>query len=174
MKLLQKIGFTVFVSILTLSFSQCTSVKKTMEITKIIELPKELTTDAYYQNWVAGVRGGGSGTNLYINKSVVGNKQLIAAYFKEKIVDFEPVTKMGDVYVARFKGKANQIYDMEMNADGINEYGNKAPIEKKDFPFKLAPNEAVVSYIENNIVKYLKLINISKKESLAYPSAPRN
>jgi len=145
-----------------------------MEIIKTIELSKESITDGYYQNWVAGVRGGGSGTDLYISKSAVGNKQLVTAYFKEKIVDFDSTVKESNMYIARFKGEANQVYDINMEEDAINEYGNKAPIEKAAFPFKLEPNEAVVSYLDNTTLKYLKLINISKKESLAYPSAPRN
>ena len=174
MILLQKIVFSVFVSIITLSFSQCTSTKKTMEIGITIELSKESITQVYYQNWVAGVRGGGSGTDLFISKSVVGNKQLVTAYFKENIVDFDTTTNESSMFIARFKGKANQIYDTNMNAEAINEYGNKVPVNKVEFPFILRSNEAVVSYLENKKLKYLKLINISKKESLAYPSAPRN
>jgi len=174
MKLLQKIGFSVFAFMLTLSFSQCTSTKKTMKIGRTIELTKESNTEVYYQSWVAGVKGGGSGINLFVSKSVVENRQLITAYFKGKVVDFDHVEEGENMYIARFKGEANQVNDINMEAEGINEYGNKAPAEKKDFPFKLAFNEAVVSYLENNTLKYLKLINIHKKELLAYPSAPRN
>lgn len=145
-----------------------------MEIGRTIELSKGSITDVYYQGWVAGVRGGGSGTDLYISKSVVGNKQLVTAYFKEKVIDFDTTTKESNMYIARFKGKANQAYDTNMEAEAINEYGNKIPLDKVEFPFKLGPNEAVVSYLENKKIKYLKLINISNKESLAYPSAPRN
>jgi hypothetical protein len=170
----QKLGIFSSLFVLTLSFSQCASTKKTIEITKTIELSKESSSEVYYQNWVAGVRGGGSGTNLYISKSVVENKELITAYFKGKEVVFDTLIKGSKMFIARFKGDANQIFDMEMNADAINEYGNKAVVEKTDFPFNLEPNDAVVSYLENNTLKYLKLINIPKKESLAYPSAPRN
>ena len=42
------------------------------------------------------------------------------------------------------------------------------------FPFELLNDEAVISYLENDIMKYLKLTNISQKESIPYPSAPRN
>lgn len=145
-----------------------------MEITKTIELTKESVSKVYCQSWVAGVRGGGSGIDLYINKSVVGNKKLVTAYFKGKSVKFNPIPVNSTIYVAHFKGDANQRYDLNMEADAINEYGNKAPIDKAAFPFKLESNEAVVSYLDNTKLKYLKLINITKKESLSYPSAPRN
>ncbi len=174
MNFFQKLGVLLSLSALTFSFSQCASAKKTMEITKTIELSKKSSSEVYYQSWVAGVRGGGSGTDLYISKSSVGNKELITAYFMKKIVAFDTLTKGSKMFIARFKGEANKIFDIEMNADAVNEYGNKVLAEKTDFPFNLKPNEAVVSYLENKKIKYLKLTNISKKESLAYPSAPRH
>lgn len=174
MILFQKLGILLSLSALTLSFSQCTSAKKTMEIKKTIKLSNKSNSEVYYQNWMAGVRGAGSGTDLYISKSAVDNKQLITAYFMNRVVDFDVTTKESSMYIARFKGAANQIFDTNMEAEAINEYGNKAPVEKTQFPFKLVANEAVVSYLENKKIMYLKLTNISKKESLAYPSAPRN
>jgi len=145
-----------------------------MKITHTIELTKESNSDVYYEEWVAGVKDGGSGIDLYINKSVVGNKKLITAYFKGKSVEFSPKTKGSNVYIARFKGKVNQVNDINMEAVAINEYGNKAPVKKDSIPFELSVNDALISYLENNNLKYLILTNIPKKESLAYPSAPRN
>ena len=174
MILFQKLGVFLSLSVLTLSFAQCTSTKKTMEITKTIELTKESISEVYYQKWVAGVRGGGSGIDLYINKSVVGDKKLITAYFKGKSVKFNSIAMNSNVYIAHFNGEANQKYDLNMEADAINEYGNKIPTKKDSIPFKLAINDAVVTYLENNTLMYLKLLNIPKKETLAYPSAPRN
>jgi len=174
MNALHRMGFLIPLFILTLGFSQCTSTKETLKITQTIELSKVSKTQVYYQNWVAGVRGGGSGMDLYISKSVVGDKKLITAYFKGKSVKFDPMVENSNIYIARFKGEANKRYDINMEADAINEYGNTIPVNKDSIPFKLAPNDAVVSYLENKALKYLKLINIPKKESLAYPSAPRN
>lgn len=159
--------------ILTLGFSQCRTAKDTMNIAKTIELSEVSKTQAYYQEWVAGVRGGGSGVDLHIDKSVVMNKELITAYFRGKSVKFDPLTQNSTVYIARFKGVANQLYDINMEADAINEYGNKSPIKKDSIPFNLGKNDAVVSYLESNTLKFVKLINIPEKEKLAYPSAPR-
>jgi len=164
----------MFVFIVTIGFSQCVSSEKVMKITDTIQLSKESLSKVYYQHWVAGVRGGGSGTNLYVSKSAVGNKQLVSAYFKGKVIDFDPLIKGGNVYVAYFKGTSNLIHDIKMHSDTANEYGNNVPPKKKEFPFKLEANEAIISYLENDEIRYLKLTNIPEKESLAYPSAPRN
>jgi len=174
MNAIHNIGFWMSLFILTFGLSQCTCTKDSIKITKTIELSEVSKNKAYYQKWVAGVRGGGSGTDLYISKSVVGDKKLITAYFKGKSVKFDLMVENSNVYIARFKGEANQRYDLLMEADAINEYGNRAPVKKDSIPFNLTKNDAVVSYFEDNTLKYLKLTNIPEKEKLAYPSAPRN
>jgi len=163
----------LLLSALVLSFSQCSSTKKKIKISDTISVSKALQSEVYYQSWIAGVRGGGSGIDLYISKAAVEDKELITAYFNEKMIDFDSVTKESNMYVARFKNEVNQINDINMDADAINEYGNKVPVKKINFPFSLEFNEAVVSYIENKKTYYLKVINISKKETLAYPSVPK-
>jgi len=171
MNAMHKIGFLMSLFILTLGFSQCTSPKVIMKIAHTIEVSK---TQAYYQKWVAGVRGGGSGTNLYVNKSLVKNKELITAYFKGKSVKFDAITENSNIFIARFKGDANQGYDLNMEAEAINEYGNTTPVKKDSIPFKLANNDAVVSYLDNKVLKFIKLKSIPEKEMLAYPSTHRN
>jgi len=174
MNKIYRIGLLMPLFVLTVGFPQCTSTKGTMNIAQTIELSEMSISQVYYQSWVAGVRGGGSGIDLYINKSVVEGKKLITAYFRGKSVKFDPVVGNSNIYIARFKGETNQVSDINMEADAINEYGNTAPIKKDSIPFELSSNDVVVSYLQNNVLKYLKLINISKKESLAYPSVPRN
>jgi len=173
MKLQHVIGFWVLVFALTLGFSQCTGTKNTMKISDTILISKAMQSQVYYQTWVAGVRGGGSGTDLYVSKSAVGNKELLTAYFNGKSVNFDPLTKQSNIYIARFKGEANQLKIQVMSANEVQEHVNKVPVKKDSIPFKLGVNEAVVSYLENKKVKYIKLTNITKKEMLAYPSAPR-
>ena len=169
----KQLGVFLSLSVLTLSFSQCTSTKNSMEASKTIELTKESTSEVYYQNWVAGVRGGGSGTNLFVSKTLVENKELLTAYFKGKSADFDPIHEHSNVFIARFTGEANQRHDLNMEVQAINEYGNKAPLKKDSIPFNLAINDAVVSYLENNVLKYIKFKNVPQKEMLAFPSTPR-
>jgi len=46
----------------------------------------------------------------------------------------------------------------------------------KEFPFELAPDEAVISFVEesSNKVIYYKITGIKDKEPLLYPSRPKN
>jgi len=174
MNKIYRMGLLMTLFVLTVGFPQCTSTKDTMKLTQTIELSEVSKTAVYYQNWVSGIKGGGSGMDLYINESVTGNKKLITAYFKGRSVEFSPKADNSNVYIAHFKGESNQKYDLNMEAEAINEYGNTNPVKKDSILFKLTINDAVVSYLENDSLKYLKLLNIPKKESLAYPSAPRN
>ena len=173
MKLLEKTSLILFVFILQLCLSQCNSTKNTMDMTETIDSSKGLNSVIYYQNWVAGIEGGGSGTDLYINKELVAGKELKTAYFKGRIVDFDSSVNQSNFFIARYKGNTNWKKDKNMDADTIKEYGNEAPVDASEFPFNLASNEAMVSYYENGIIKYLKLTNITKKASLAYPSMPK-
>ena len=60
MKFIRKTFRFLSLAIISVSFSQCAST---------MELQKEAPTDfgeVYCQSWVAGVKGGGSGTNIFI------------------------------------------------------------------------------------------------------------
>ncbi len=164
------IFFIIFFSTLVfVGFSQCNTPKKAMKITKTITLQERNATQVYYQHWVAGVQGGGSGVNLVISKKVLDNIKPIKIYFRNKTALVEE--KQFD-YVARYKGTVNQINDYNMSANPKEEYGNTAAKNTENFPFQLQENEAIISYLQNNTTKYLKLTNITEKEMLAYPSAP--
>lgn len=174
MSLFQRLIFISFLFFLAIGFSQCTSAKQNMKISETINISIQMKSQVYFQNWIAGIKGGGSGTNLFISASILTGKKPFKAWFKGKSANIE-TTKVNNVdfYVAYFKGDSNQLKDYTMEADVKQEYGNKIPVKKEVFPFDLLENEAVISYKENDKTKYLKLTNISQKEMLAYPSAPR-
>lgn len=131
-------------------------------------------SDVYSQSWVAGVRGGGSGTNLFISKSLISPNKPVSVYFRNKIINFEVLNVGNDFYIARFKGDANQLSDYNMSLDGTKEYGNEVPSDlKKPFPFELTNNEAVLAYEDSGKLKYIKITNIQQKMSVPYPAAPR-
>lgn len=155
-------------------FVHCKSSKEHIKISNEISVTTKDLSLVYYETWIAGIQGGGSGTNLFVSKSVLTNKKLISAYFRGKVTDFEVLKPSSVYYIGRFKEEANLKRDLNMDNDVIKEYGNKAPMISLYFPFELLSDEAVVSYLENDIMKYLKLTNISQKESIPYPSAPRN
>ena len=112
------------------------------------------------------MRGGGSGLNLVLSKSFLKEIVPIQVYFRNKITSAEE--KKSD-FVAYYKGTLNQLKD-------INKEVEEVIIESsRPFPFDLEDNEAVISYQNNGEIRYLKIVNISQKESIAYPSArPQN
>lgn len=164
MKLQSVLSVGIFCVFLSVGFSQCS----TMKLSETIELQKEDASKVYYQHWVAGVRGGGSGTNVFIHKSIIDGKAVDSIYFQNKIAKLEVPNGTNEIYTASFRRNLNQRQIPDLSQQGEN----PETIEQEQ-PFNLEDNEAVVSYIENDTKKYLKITNITKKEALAYPSAPR-
>ena len=149
-----------------LGFSQCSSTKK-------LQAEAPLTIGkVYYQVWIAGIEGGGSGLNIFIpakNTSIV----LDSVYFRGKAAKLEtkPIDK--SLYIGRFISQSNKRQDIIMSSDAKAEYGNKPPIIYKQIPFELKDDECVISYIEGNKAKYFKIVNVVEKASKHYPMAPK-
>jgi hypothetical protein len=126
---------------------------------------------AYYQNWVAGVQGGGGGTNFTIE-------------FAEKLSeDFV----LNQLYFRNNKGKITKLTDnvffanltRNINRKIQNEITDDANISQKEeiikTPFPISENEAILEYTYKNKKRYYKISKIEEKEMLMYPSArPRN
>lgn len=145
-------------------FFNCASQKDQHSFSKTIELNSNDLEEVYYQSWVAGVQGGGSGLNIYIKDVLVENPTEI--YFRNKFVKLE---HKNGYYIARFKTDINQSKDYVMNVDAKDEYKNKLP-EKITFPFDLKDNEAVVVVLKQGKREYIKIKNIFQKPVIAYPS----
>lgn len=167
MKLLNKITSLMLMVFVISSFSQCASTLKLQE-----DVPLEIG-EVYYQHWVSGVKGGGSGVNLFI--PIMSNKndiELDSVYFKGKQEKLE--LKNNTIYIGRFASKSNQKQDIIMSSDPQAEYGNPVPEIPKEIPFKLEDSECVVSYKKGAKTLCFKISNITKKESERYPIAPPN
>ena len=151
--------------ILMASFSQCSTAQKLQK-----EAPAQFG-DVYCQKWTAGIKGGGSGLNIFIpvmDKSI----QLDSVYFRGEVAKLE--VKAGDlpIYIGRFKTEVNQPKDIVMSSDANDEYTNQIPEKAKIIPFELKDNECVVSYIKDEKILYYKISNVQEKDALNYPSAP--
>ncbi|MBO6605427.1 hypothetical protein [Psychroserpens sp.] len=146
------------------SFSQCSSVPKLQK-----EAPISIA-DVYYQEWIAGVQGGGSGINLFISVSD-SDITLETVYFRGEVAKLEVKPSNPNQYIGRFKTEMNQPKDIILSSDPKEEYGNKMPQKKDKFPFELADNECVISYTVNDEIKYFKISNIKNKPVINYPSA---
>ena len=150
------------------SFSQCSSAQKLQK-----EAPVKFGT-AYYQHWVAGVQGGGSGINLFIETegTLKENIQLDSVYFRGMVAKFQVKPNNPSLFIGRFSLKANQKRDIIMSSKPKAEYGNESPKKKSKIPFDIKDNECVVSYKEGDKMKYFKIENVVEKQPQYYPSAP--
>lgn len=165
MSILKQISVFFLLVVFTISFSQCSSTKHTMEVSETITIENTAQPKAYYQKWVAGVQGGGSGMDVVIHKSLVGDKKLDSVYFRNKAVALE---QKNNNFIGYFKGDANHFVHEENTTSQENIIENT-----EDFPFNLAQNEAVISYTKGTTVKYIKLEGLLKKQSPDYPKAPQ-
>lgn len=167
MKFIKRIFSLILLFIMMGSFSQCSSVK---------QLETKAPThfgNVYFQKWVAGIEGGGSGINLIIpvaTNSIV----LDSVYFRNNSAKLELGTTNPKTYIGRFKTALNQKKDMILSSDPKEEFKNKVPVTTEIIPFELKDNECVVSYQEGNKTKYYKITGIVEKDMIPYPSAPPN
>ncbi|AUC82913.1 hypothetical protein CW733_12585 [Lacinutrix sp. Bg11-31] len=175
MKLYKTLVLLMLSVVVLTSFTQCSSSKKTSNLKnnkqtlKLEDKGSFTLENIYFQSWIAGVRGGGSGIHMYITvKSNKNNVAFDSVYFKGLKSKIE-ISKMG--YIASFKTEANQKDDIIMSNNKNAEFGNETQ-KKQDFPFELNDNECIISYIENNTTKYLLVENLQEKKRLEYPSAP--
>ena len=169
MKLLKTVTFSIVILFVLVSFSQCSSSKTLQEKAPIN------FGEVYFQSWVAGVEGGGSGINIFIpiKETTLGNFELDSVYFRGKVAKLETKTDK-TLYIGRFSTPANQQIDIKMTNEPNGEYGNTVTALSENFPFQLKDNECVVGYKDNNQTKYYKIENISEKDRVDYPSAPPN
>lgn len=130
--------------------------------------------DSFYQDW-----GGGqpdvSGTLVQlIVKKVKSDVQPTAIYYNNRIekIDIKK-SDNGVLWVANFSNTNKKIAkkDLNMYEDSKNEYGNTLPIELSSKKFDLQENEVVISYQYKGSIKYFKLKNLIKKETLFFPAA---
>jgi hypothetical protein len=106
---------------------------------------------------------------LYFPTSIIEGHQLIAVYFQgleNNRAKFTSINKQMLVSRFNFPGTRDKS-----SLDPKDEYGNEPPKLEK-LPFELSNNEAVIAYDVDGKTKYTKLQNITKKENIAYPSAP--
>ncbi len=132
--------------------------------TKTIAQENNLT--ASYETWVAGVRGGGSGINVYVDLKTALNEeiQLKKVIFKGYEASFEKQDELH--YIARIKTEANQ---QKYEGD------TSKPITTPKNNTKLADNEAILIFLKNGKEVQQLIKDVKEKPMLLYPSTkPKN
>lgn len=157
----------ILISIVLTGFTNCSSAQK---------LEKQVSFkigEVYYQHWVAGIKGGGSGVNIFIPiDNLDNNVKLDSVYFKGKATKLEVKPNTPTLFIGRFLTLANSHADIVMSDKPEEEYGNQLPEQTKKSPFELEENECVISYIQDGKSRYFKIENIIEKKAEFYPSAP--
>lgn len=129
-------------------------------------IAQENNLSASYESWVAGVRGGGSGINFYIDLKTELNEdiELKKVIFKGYEVPFEKQDALH--FIARIKTEANQE-----KFDGDKTTVPSSPKNNT----KLAENEAILIFLKNGKEFQQVIKNVKEKPMLLYPSAkPKN
>ena len=153
----------LFGSALLLGFSQCVSSK---EISNKLHINTAFSIEkAIYTDWVGGVKGGGSGTNVIVTiKDIDSNNiEVDSLYFRGRKVKVEI---KGSSYIGRFNSSLNQRQDKVLHSDSQKEFGNQVPKRETEIPFELEKDEAVISYREKGKLKFYKIKLEKGKEQL--------
>ena len=152
-----KLLFFICVSI---TFTKC----KTMKLTE--KAPFNIAS-ATYQNWVGG-QPGVSGINVIIGVSNETTVEFSKLYFRNKIQKPMLETRKGKKFLV-----VNISTATRGNNDKIIEEPKKTPIkkdvDKKEYPFALAQNEAVLQYQYKGKMYYYKVSKIKKTPTIYYP-----
>ena len=161
MKTINKIFRLLLLMIVLVSFSQCSSAQK---------LQKEAPTafgEVYFQSWVAGVKGGGAGLNIFI-ETQTDKIILDSVYFRGEVskLEVKPANKLR--YIGRFISESNKKQNPLTEATNTEDLDTNLKM-----PFDLKDDECVVSYNLNGITKYFKLSNVREKQGLALPMVTR-
>ena len=156
---------SVFASVILFAFYSCAGGKDTGY--SFEQEPPFTIGTVYYQDWVAGVREGGSGTNVHIAiDSYAEDVTILNIFFSKRKEKAQNSLQNIDQYIGYFKNEGRP--DIVMSGDPVKEAQNTPP---EAFPFQLKNDEAVLSYLHNSEVKYVKLAQMERKPMIAYPSA---
>jgi len=123
----------------------------------------------YYEAWTAGVRGGGSGINVFLPLKDLNGITPDSIHFRgqrvKAVYDHQHI-------VGRFQTPHNQPQDVIMSQKPLAEANNQLlPIEEPS-PFELDENSCVLSYIRQQKRYYSKIKNLKKRRAVPHPAAP--
>ncbi|MFI2741744.1 hypothetical protein ACG2LH_03310 [Zhouia sp. PK063] len=147
---------TICLALITICmFSQCAGQKN------LVKKSPVTFGEVTLESWRGVKNPKKTGISLYINIEEENGVQLQDVYFRGQQVKLDKIKKGSHLlYIARFEDVPTKK-DMVMHQDPAQEYGNTMPeTHKNKFPFTLKDNEAVVSFIKNDEIKYYKIEGI--------------
>ncbi len=133
--------------------------------------------EATVEPWTAGREESASGTLVKISLSEMAadEVELQNIYFRGQMAAVSmDMDGRGMMAIATFPGTTGT--DMVMHRDPTKEVGNQPPKKLNDgvFPFVLKADEAILSYLEKDKVKYAKIKGVKEVTGRIYPGRPEN
>ena len=130
--------------------------------------------EAYARDWVAGVCGGGSGTNVHLRIQLCEGVKLMRFFYAGRSA---PLTRRKDgVFVARFAGKANGPEELMERWGGRVGGGpgdpgppRPPPVQEEEvIPYDLADGEAVITYTLDEEPREVKIRGVETRPMIPY------
>lgn len=160
--------------LLIMGLSGCSSQKK-------IEAKAPFTVEnATCESFVGGREESGSGFVVKMPITAEANTDISyqKIYFRGHILSLQEVSDQGDIVLEGVYHREDAAKpDIIMHADPKKEVGNQPPklkSEKKDFPFSLNPDQAIVEYTQGGDTKYFMIEGIKDKSQRILPGRPNN
>ena len=106
----------------------------------------------------------GKGIDFFIStgKNESAGTVLDSVYFLGAQAKLNPLPGEENLFAATLEGR--QKTDLVMSADPKEEYGNKAPIVSRNFPFELGPDEAVISFVKGGKTGYYRIVDVGERD----------
>lgn len=124
---------------------------------KLVKEPNPVqVSHVYFQDWTTDIKIGSSGTNIFL-----------ANLTTKKGVEAD------SIFFRNLKGKlvkGRSVYYSQLLRMLPNSQDNK--LMTVDYPFNLGSHECMVSYIQNNETKYIKIDNVQEREGVHYLEGP--
>ncbi|QDZ20306.1 hypothetical protein HOP50_04g28240 [Chloropicon primus] len=131
--------------------------------------------DVFSQSWVAGVRGGGSGTNVHVTlaKDVDESVSMERCCYRGKWAKLQEKRKQR-LFVAYFQGEANREEERHvLLADGGGpQPPGRSVVEKEEDAPELKEDEALITFLVHGKLRELKVDKVRSERMIPYPECP--
>lgn len=152
------------INIFFLAIMACSTSKNAVQ-----EIQNMNIDEAYFQKWVAGIQGGGSGVDVYITFKSSIEEGLLIEKLQWKNVE-TTVIEMNEEknqVIARLKTPLNQ---MRMDGETEKEYGNEVPVLNET----LADGQVKLFFKKEGKIFYKLIENVKEKPMIPYPSMEKS
>ena len=134
-------------------------------------IPFEFSKPPYIQNWVAGVKGGGSGVNIHIPVKDLLNTTPDSIYFRGKSTK---AIFINDNIIGRFSSEVNQLEGETLSKHKLIEAKNdfNSTTQSRFLNLILQDNECILTFRVRNRLYYHKISSLLQLDAIPYSSPP--